>query len=696
MKTIWLLLICSLTGPLAHAQAPAGAPSLGLVPEVQWASRILSVSSQYPGAGIVGQYSAEQALGKPNALPTPGSSACAWAPLKEDNRYEEFITLAYSRPMPIRQVAVAENCNPGAIARVYVYDEAGNEYLIYRNLFTKPIAEEGRMFRVFTELTPYKVAAVKLILSTIDVPGRNQIDAVGITDSTEPVEATILLPGRDSEFGPMMAAKVENLGPGVNTTYDELLPVVSPDGRTLYFDRKNHPDNVKGTSPEPNDDIWVSQLGRDGKWGPAKHLGEPLNNQSHNYVCSVTPDGNTLLLANKYMREGVSVGGAAVSISHRLGPDEWTFPQEVQIKDYYSLSRHSEFALAPNQQALLAALERNDTYGDRDLYVCFRLNDTLWSEPKNLGPQLNSAAMEMAPFLAADNQTLYFATNGRSGYGSMDIFVTRRLDDSWTKWSEPLNLGPTVNSPNWDAFFTIDAKGENAYFVSYNNATGQSADIFRASLPQEARPAAVVLLTGKVANAKTGEPLPAQVFYETLPQGAAAGSADADPVTGEYKIVLPYNDAYGILAKAPGFLSVSENIDLKQNGGYQEVKLDLLLAPIEVGQSIRLNNVFFEQGTANLLAGSFPELDRIADLMRENPQMRIELEGHTDIDGPVALNLRLAEDRVRIIKKYLAGRSIQAGRIKTTAVGPRRPITRKRDEASKQLNRRVEFKVLKF
>jgi outer membrane protein OmpA-like peptidoglycan-associated protein len=696
MKTTWLLLACLFALNQAHGQASAGAADEGLAPEVQWANRILGVSSQYPGAGVVGQYSAEQALGKPNVLPSHGSSACAWAPLKEDNRYEEFITLGFARPMAIRQVAVAENCNPGAIARVYVYDEAGTEYLLYRNLFTKPVPEEGRMFCVITELTPYKVAAVKLILSTIDVPGRNQIDAVGITASTVQVEAAINLPSKDSEFGPMMAAKVANLGPGVNTTYDELLPVVSPDGRTLYFDRKNHPDNVQGSSPEPNDDIWVSQLSRDGTWGPAKHLGEPLNNQSHNYVCSVTPDGNTLLLANKYMREGVSVGGAAVSISHRLGPDEWSFPQEVQIKDYYSLSKHSEFSLASNQQALLAALERNDTYGDRDLYVCFRLNDTLWSEPKNLGPQLNSAAMEMAPFLAPDNQTLYFASNGRSGYGSMDIFVARRLDDSWTKWSEPVNLGPTVNSPNWDAFFTIDAKGENAYFVSYNNSLGPSADIFRASLPREARPAAVVLLTGKVANAKTGEPLSAQVFYETLPLGTAAGSADADPVTGEYKIVLPYNDTYGILAKAPGFLSISENIDLKQTGDYQEVKRDLLLVPIEVGQSIRLNNVFFEQGTANLLAGSFPELDRIAELMTDNPQMRIELEGHTDIDGPVALNLKLAEDRVRVIKKYLSGRSVPPGRIKTTAIGPKRPITRKRDEASKQLNRRVEFKVLKF
>jgi len=701
MNMLRLFFINLLLSGIAMAQtlprakeAGADQPTSDQAPEVQWASKVIGVSSQYPGFGVLGQYSAFQVLGKPNKLPATGSSACAWSPLKEDSRYEEYITVGYTQPLAIRQVAIGESFNPGSISRVYVYDEAGNEYQIYHNLNTGPVTEMGRMLHVLTELTAYKVVSVKLILSTFDVPGWNHIDAIGISASATPVRATINLPEANSDIGQLAKAEIENLGPGVNSQYEEIVPVISPDGQTLYFDRKNHPENIKSDEETHNDDIWVSQLGPDGKWGQAKRLKEPLNNKSHNFVCTVTPDGNTILLANKYVPEGKSVGG--ISISQRLGDNEWSFPEEVKILNYHNLNKYSEFFLANNQQVLLFAIERNDTYGSRDLYVSFKQGDGTWSEPKNFGPTINTASTEMTPFLAADNRTLYFASSGFSGYGETDMFVSRRLDDTWTKWSEPVNLGPTFNSRDWDASYTLDAKGEYAYFVSYNNAMGRSADIFRAALPNALRPEAVVLLTGKVYNAKTGEPITAQIFYETLPKGKSAGNASTNPVTGEYKIVLPYQSAYGILAKAPGFLSVNEHIDLNEKGTYQEVKKDLYLAPIEVGQSIRLNNVFFEQGTANLQDESFPELNRIVELMKENAQMKIELEGHTDIEGPPSLNMKLAEDRVRIIKKYLTGQGIASGRVATTAFGPKNPISRKRDEASKRLNRRVEFKVLKF
>ncbi|MCU0450186.1 MAG: OmpA family protein [Bernardetiaceae bacterium] len=682
---------CWLAG--AQAQPGGAAQEAQAQPEAQWAARVIAVSSEYStltGASFGQQYRAVQVLGPPNKLPAAGSSPCAWAPARDDNRFEEWIKVGYDRPMQISQVAIAENLNPGAVSHVYAYDEADNEHLIYKNLDTRPVDVPARMLNLTVQLTPFKVAAVKVILATADVPGRNQLDAIGISGTERPVMARINLPSNleTSEL------TVDRLGAAINSPADEIVPVVSPDGRTIYFDRKNHPRNIPNPDDPFNDDIWVSEQDSTGAWQPARNLGPPLNNQSHNFVCSVTPDGNTLLLANKYLPEGKSIGG--LSLSQRLGPHQWAFPQEVKVKNYYNLNKYSEFFLGSNQRVLLLAIEREDTQGSRDLYVSFIQPNNEWSEPKHLGPDLNSAATEMTPFLAPDQRTLYFATDGRSGYGETDMFVTRRLDDTWTRWSEPVNLGPQLNSRDWDASYTLDAKGENAYFVSYNNATAKSADIFRAKLPKAVRPEAVVLIKGRVYNAQTNQPIAAEVIYETLPQGQTAGTATASPGNGNYQIVLPYQNTYGILAKAPGYMAVHEHIDLKQTGQYQEIERNLYLVPLQVGQNVRLNNVFFTQGTDELLPASAPELNRVVELLQDNPGLEIELEGHTDIDGPAHLNMKLAQERVKAIRQYLVDRGVMGRRISTQAYGPKRPITRKRDEASKQLNRRVEFKVINF
>ena len=345
------------------------------------------------------------------------------------------------------------------------------------------------------------------------------------------------------------------------------------------------------------------------------------------------------------------------------------------------------------------AIKNKDTYGSRDLYISFLQKDNSWSEPKNMGSMLNSAALEANPTLSSDNKTLYFASNGRSGYGSLDMYVSRRLDDTWTNWSEPLNLGNVLNSAGWDAGYSIDASGEYAYFSSSkhsNKTTASELDIYRAKLHVEVRPDPILLISGTVYNSKTKEPIGAEIFYETLPSGENVGTAQADPQTGNYKIALPPNSNYGFLAKSRGFVSVSENIDATGNEVYKEIKRDLYLTPIEVGQKIRLNNVFFEQGTANFLNESYPELDRLVTFMLENPTIMIEVEGHTDLEGVPTMNMKLSALRVQAIQNYLVKKKIDKMRIETRPYGSTQPITRKRDEESKKLNRRVEFKILSY
>jgi outer membrane protein OmpA-like peptidoglycan-associated protein len=319
--------------------------------------------------------------------------------------------------------------------------------------------------------------------------------------------------------------------------------------------------------------------------------------------------------------------------------------------------------------------------------------DGKWSKPMNLGNSLNSVGNEVSPFLASDGKTLYFSTNGYPGFGKNDIFVSRRLDDTWKNWSEPMNLGNKVNTNEWDAYFSTSAAGDYAYFVSSaNKAT--SEDIFRIKLPTSAKPTSVVLISGKVLNSKTGEPLGAKIIYEELPSGKEAGVARSNPSKGEYTIALPAGKKYGFSASAEGYIAINENIDLTQLTEFKEIKKDLKLVPIEKGEKVSINNIFFEFGKEGLLPESFPELNRLVKLMITNPNLKIRIEGHTDNIGNDKNNLLLSENRTLSVMNYLVENSIESNRLETKGYGKTKPKANNNTEEGRQQNRRVEIVIL--
>lgn len=659
--------------------------------QVQWAGKVIAASSAYTNIKKPTQYQPEQILGKPNILPSFGASPCAWSPASQNRAFVEWIKVGFDTPMKVQQIAVAESFNPGSISKIFAIDGNNNEHEVYKNKDIKPLNLKGRMFRVFISETIYKVVALKIIMNTAAVPGWNHIDAIGISPSSTPIKANIAIVDNTSD------AEIERLPDLINSSYDEIFPVISPDGHTLYFDRKNHPKNsinptTFAKTQKISDDIWVSTL-KDERWSTAIKLPEPLNNEHHNYVCSVTPDGNTLLLGNVYLKNGEAAGGISISKKIKNG---WSFPKKVTIDNYSNLNKYSEFNLASNGKVLLLAIERKDSYGDRDLYVSFKKGDGTWSAPKNLGKDINTAATELTPFLAADGYTLYFSSLGYSGYGSADMYVSRRLDDTWIRWSEPQNLGPSINSADWDASYTVEASGEFAYFVSYKNSNNASADIYRARLPKKAKPKPAVIVYGTVYNSKTNEKITAEIVYENLKTGNEVGLASSDPTNAEYKIALPSGENYGFWAKAKGFISLTENIDLTSLSEYAEVKRDLYLTPLEIGQSVRINNIFFVQSQPTLLEESYPELDRIAQTFIDNPFIEVTLQGHSDIGGNPVLNMQLSKERVEVVKTYLVNRGVNEERISTQAFGSTQPLSRKRDPESRRNNRRVEFKITKM
>lgn len=649
--------------------------------ETQWVSTILEASSELNAQ----EYSAEQIIGKPNVTPGTGESPNAWMPFREDR--EEYVKVGFEKPFKIRQITIAESSNPSAIYQIFLYDRSDNEFLI--NTFDpRPVDLKSRMLHVFFDLTEYEVAAVKIVLHCDAVPGYNAIDAIAISNSTLPVKQEVQI-----LESTIVNANPNRLSETVNSVYNELRPLVTPDGKTLLFSRQFHPGNTGGE--DDPEDIWFSQWD-EGKseWMEAVNMGAPLNTQGPNFISSITPDGNTVILTlgNRYTKNGKMKAGVSVSTRTSEG---WTKPVPFEIINEINMHQKSNYFLANNREVLLMSVEADPTFGSRDLYVSFLMDDGRWSEPLNLGPDINTALEEASPFLAPDDKTLYFSSDGYTGYGKLDIYITRRLDETWTKWSEPENLGPLINSPEEDAFFNIPPTGEYGYFS--RDSAGINSDIFRFELPKEHQPDAVVTVKGVVYNTKTRRPMQARIFYESLPDGKEIGTIESDPMTGEYQIILPSGKMYGYLAEAEGFIAINANIDLKDTEVYDEISKDLYLVPIEKGAIVRLNNIFFDFDKFILKKESFPELSRTIELMNKNEQIKISVEGHTDNIGNHKYNNTLSERRARAVVDYLAKGGISRNRMQAKGWGKTRPIVSNDDEIDgRELNRRVNFRILEY
>jgi OmpA-OmpF porin, OOP family len=291
---------------------------------------------------------------------------------------------------------------------------------------------------------------------------------------------------------------------------------------------------------------------------------------------------------------------------------------------------------------------------------------------------------------------MYFSSNRPGTLGYNDIWMTRRLDDTWQKWSTPVNLGSPINTDDIDCFFTMDAGGEYAYMSTENDSYGES-DIVRIKLLEREKPDPVMLVSGNVYNQKTNEPLSAALLYETLPDGKQAGNGISNPIDGSFKIVLPYDKNYLIRANADHFFAQSENLNLDslRKLGYKEIHKDLYLVPIEVGSVVRLNNVYFDFDKWFLRPESFVELDRVVKMLEENPAVEIEMSAHTDSWGSDQYNFKLSDNRARSVMEYILSKGIAPNRIRSQGYGETKPVVPNTSDENRQLNRRVEFTILK-
>ncbi|MEP6674155.1 MAG: OmpA family protein [Ferruginibacter sp.] len=512
------------------------------------------------------------------------------------------------------------------------------------------------------------------------------------TDSTGPLKEK-----KDNIITAETILQVENLGPNINTILPELRPTISADGNLLFFICQNHPQNTKYGEVRNSQDIWFAERDSFGKWGEAVHLGYPLNTYYYNAVYWISPDNNRILIRGAYINGDYA--GKGVSMCQLQENGNWSKPQMLLISNYakYDRGRQNGASMAHDGQTLFFYMADEDNGYYNELYVSFLRKDGTWTEPKNLGKKINLKNYNhTTPYLAPDGVTLYFSSNRPGGLGNMDIWKTKRLDNSWQKWSEPENLGSPINTEDMDTFFTLDAGGEYAYMSTALNSIGES-DIVRIKLLEREKPDPVILVDGNVYNKKTNQPLSASLIYETLPDGTVAGNGISNPADGSFKIVLPYDKNYLIRAQADHFFAISENFNLDSliKAGNRTIHKDLYLVPIEVGAVVRLNNVYFDFDKWNLRPESFVELDRVVKMLAENPAIEIEMSAHTDSRGSDDYNFKLSDNRARSVMEYIISKGIAAARIISKGYGETKPVATNETDDGRQLNRRVEFTILK-
>ncbi len=271
------------------------------------------------------------------------------------------------------------------------------------------------------------------------------------------------------------AVKAVRLNKSINSAFEDVKPRLAPCGKRLYFSRVGHPNNTTGETDL--EDIWYSNFDSVGQtWSEPVHLEGVLNNDGPNYVNNISTTGDTLLLGNRYLKNGKMRAGLSYSIKVN---GSWSVPTNIEIEKYYNLSDHGNAFICLKKGVIISSIQTVDNIGERDLMVSF-WDGKKATEPMSMGSMINSEFDESSPFLAQDNETLYFASTGHNGLGGFDIYMSKRLDDTWTNWSTPVNLGPTVNSDMDDEFFSITNCGKFGVFS--RRVTVHNTDIYQISL----------------------------------------------------------------------------------------------------------------------------------------------------------------------------------------------------------------------
>ncbi|WP_276500497.1 OmpA family protein [Terrimonas pollutisoli] len=469
----------------------------------------------------------------------------------------------------------------------------------------------------------------------------------------------------------------QNMGASINTSESEYFPSMTIDGKEFVFTRR-----LNGA----NEDFFTSKKDS-AHWQKAKSMEGSVNTSQNEGAQNISQDGQWLVFTGCNRPDGF--GSCDIYISY-LEKGGWS--EAINLGGWVNSDQwESQPCLSPDKRDLYFASRRQGGFGGSDIYVSHLQSNGKWGEPENLGEGINTSGDEQCPFMHADNQTLYFTSNYWPGYGDDDLFYVRKGPGG--DWSKPINLGYPINTISREGTLFIDANGKTAYYASDRNDSKGGLDIYSFELREDVRPYKTLWIKGNVFDKKTTKGLPSTVELIDIATKQTISKVQTDE-QGNYLVTLPVGKDYAFNVNRKGYLFYSDNFFLSQRTLDSVYQKNIPLQPIEVNASVVLNNIFFDVNKFDLKPESQAELDKIIQLMNDNPTLKIQISGHTDNVGKPAENITLSNNRAKTVVAYLINKRISPKRLTFKGFGETQPVADNKTEEGRAKNRRTEMKVV--
>ncbi len=489
--------------------------------------------------------------------------------------------------------------------------------------------------------------------------------------------------------------EIKNLGPNINGKFPDYVPVLTADESRIFFTTRREGEKDPYSGHHYEEVFYADKDVKKDEWKPAKNIGRTINASHKNEsAVSISPDGSTLFIYDERDLYYCTLNG-----------NDWSKPQP--LKEINTKHWETHCSISADGTELFFASDRPGGKGNLDLYVAKKQPDGKWGDIQNLGPNINTEFDEEAPFIHYDGVTLYFSSRGHNSMGGYDIFYSTRNPDG--SWNKPVNIGYPINTASDDVYFVINPSKKRAY---YSSARGDDSygdkDIYMITMPEpkvlvtvenkpEEKPKPKITVTtvyGVITDERTGQPLEAEVTITDNETGKVVFKSKTNSATGKYVVTLPSGKNYGFRVDKKDYTFHSENFDLPLGTESKEYEKNAKLKGFSKGTKVVLRNIFYDYAKATLRPQSIAELDRVVAILNEYPNMKIQINSHTDSDGTEEYNKDLSQRRAQSVVDYLKSKGIDPKRLVAKGFGESEPIDTNDTPEGKQNNRRTEFEVL--
>ena len=470
----------------------------------------------------------------------------------------------------------------------------------------------------------------------------------------------------------------------VNRFVMQYFPVLTADQRQLIFTRR------VGNGPNDDEDLVVSRKDEQGRWMIPESISKNINTPLNEGTCTISADGRRLIFTSCSGRDGV--GSCDLYESIKEG-NVWTKPKNLG-RNVNTQEWESQPSLSADGRTLYFVSDRRSGIGRRDIWISTLDESGTWTRAVNAGETINSSFDEISPFIHANDKTLYFASNGLPGFGGYDVFYSER--DS-LGWEAPKNFGSIINDNGDQYSFFVTADGQKGYYSHEETLpSGHSrSKIFEITIPAENQLRfRSNYVKGIITDKVSKSPLSARIELINIEKNSMVSLVESDSVSGEYLMVLTQGAEYALYINKPGYLFKSFNFNYSEVKNFEPIIINIELEKATAGSMAVLNNIFFDVDKFALKPKSLPELQKVIRFLQENPNIRVEVSGHTDNSGSTEYNKQLSQKRALAVYDYLTQMGIAKNRVIPYGYGPDKPVASNESEEGRRQNRRIEFKLI--